>query len=113
MRIVNKSNVEPTTWQSVCTAWPLVECEDMSVKHEHMPSGTAEARHVHTSSRQFFFVLSGELTLEVDGNDYVLSVHDGLEVAPQIAHQAKNTSDLDVTFLVISTPSTIHDRHPS
>ena len=32
-----------------------------------MPPGTAETRHKHSRVRQFFYVLSGELTLEVKG----------------------------------------------
>jgi mannose-6-phosphate isomerase-like protein (cupin superfamily) len=75
-----------------------------------MPGKTAEVRHYHERSRQFFFVLSGEAMLEVDGVRLVLRQHEGAEVAPGVPHQMKNERLDDVEFLVISQPTTRGDR---
>ncbi|WP_017150237.1 cupin domain-containing protein [Bacillus bingmayongensis] len=50
-----------------CDGWRLVNQNDLSVIHERMPPNTSEVRHYHTKSRQFFFVLIGTATLEIDG----------------------------------------------
>jgi mannose-6-phosphate isomerase-like protein (cupin superfamily) len=48
--------------------------------------------------------------MEVDGAVTVLGAGVGLEIPPQIPHQARNESELDVEFLVISQPTTRGDR---
>lgn len=75
-----------------------------------MPPGTAEVRHVHRKSRQFFFVLSGEAVIEAGGARVVLRAHDGLEVEPGVAHQMRNDSAGDCEFLVVSLPPSHDDR---
>ncbi|WP_139806663.1 cupin domain-containing protein [Deinococcus hopiensis] len=75
-----------------------------------MPPDRQEVRHYHQQSRQFFFVLQGSLTLEVEGATHELRRHEGYEVAPLQAHQALNRSDAFVEFLVISQPRTQGDR---
>jgi len=110
MRILNTTTVTPYTWQGTCTAWPLVDTAHTSIKHEHMPAGSAEVPHIHEKTHQVFFVLSGQLVLDIDGQDITLSHHDAVEIPPRTPHQAKTTHDADATFLVISTPSDPTDR---
>ena len=79
-----------------------------------MPPGTSEERHKHSRVRQFFFVLSGTLTLELEDElkdiQYVLGVHQGLQVPPGQMHQARNEHQKDAEFLVISDGITREDR---
>ncbi len=78
--------------------------------YERMPPGTAEVRHYHEQARQFFFILSGTGTLEVDGRRERLQPFEGVEVPPGIPHQMVNESDQAVEFLVISQPTSKGDR---
>jgi quercetin dioxygenase-like cupin family protein len=80
------------------------------VIEERMPPGTREARHRHIAARQFFYVLSGELTMEVDGAAHRLAARSGIEIAPGVAHQAINDGDTDAEFIVVSTPPSHGDR---
>jgi hypothetical protein len=48
-----------------CEGWHLVKTPELSIIEELMPPGTNKARHSHNRARQFFFVLEGELTMEV------------------------------------------------
>jgi mannose-6-phosphate isomerase-like protein (cupin superfamily) len=80
------------------------------VIEERMPAGTSERRHVHSIARQFFYVLAGELTMELEGIDHVITSGSGIEIPPRAAHQARNGSGADVRFLVVSSPSTRGDR---
>lgn len=110
MGIINTSRAARYTWQGVCDGWPLVARPRLSVKQERMPPGTCEERHFHVEATQFFYVLSGELNIERDGETFCLGPQDGLEVSARIPHQACNRGAQDVAFLVISTPSTEGDR---
>lgn len=98
------------TWASVCDGWKLVDSPTLSVIQERMPSGTQETRHKHSRVRQFFYVLRGELTLEVDGSAQVIPAESGLEIPLGQVHQARNESDADVEFLVISDGISREDR---
>lgn len=64
---ISKSNAEHYIWGDNCDGWYLVNNNDLSIIHERMPQNTLEVRHYHNHSQQFFFVLSGTATLEVDG----------------------------------------------
>lgn len=108
--IASKSTSVHYTWASVCDGWKLVDTPNLSVIQERMPSSTQETRHKHLRVRQFFYVLRGELTLEVDGDINKLGPQQGLEISPGQAHQARNESASDVEFLVISDGISREDR---
>jgi mannose-6-phosphate isomerase-like protein (cupin superfamily) len=75
-----------------------------------MPPGAAEVRHYHQRARQFFFVLEGELTVEIAGEEFALRREEGIEVVPTAPHQVFNRSSREVRFLVISQPPSHGDR---
>lgn len=108
--MISKDNAEHYNWGDHCDGWHLVKRQDMSVIHEKMPPDTQEKRHYHATSRQFFFVLTGTLTMELNGEIQTLLPHNGLEIPPGAKHQARNDSDTDVEFMVISHPTTRGDR---
>ena len=97
-------------WGTGCDGWHLVKEDGMSIIHEKMPPGGSEKRHYHAASRQFFFVLNGQLTMELDDRRESLHPHQGIEIAPSVPHQAVNDSPHDVEFLVISVPPGGEDR---
>jgi mannose-6-phosphate isomerase-like protein (cupin superfamily) len=82
----------------------------LGVIHERMPPGAAEPRHHHERARQFFFVLAGILTIEMDGVVHTMAAGQGLEVPPGARHQSINRSPGPVEFLVVSAPTTRGDR---
>jgi mannose-6-phosphate isomerase-like protein (cupin superfamily) len=110
LKKISKGSAEHYVWGERCDGWHLVKGSDLSVIHERMPAGTAEVRHYHERSRQFFFVLSGTAVLEVDGVSWELHPHEGMEVPPGVPHQMKNESGAETEFLVISQPTSRGDR---
>ncbi len=108
--MISKNNAEHYIWGNNCDGWRLINDEDRSIIHERMPAGTSEIRHFHHKSKQFFFVLSGTMTIEVNGSEYRLGKHEGIEVLPSVPHQVLNKSGKDIEFLVISQPNTRNDR---
>ena len=83
--MVSIENAEHYMWGNVCDGWHLLRGENLSVIEERMPPGAEEQRHFHTTTRQFFYVLAGELTMEVDGRFHTLQPRQGLEIAPRAA----------------------------
>lgn len=107
---VSTENAEHYKWGEVCDGWHLLRDASLSVIEERMPPGAKEQRHFHVWSRQFFYVIAGELTMELAGRAHSLTAGYGLEIAPGEPHQALNHSAQDVRFLVISQPPSHGDR---
>ncbi|MGC2160676.1 MAG: cupin domain-containing protein [Silvibacterium sp.] len=110
---INRDNAEHYVWGGVCDGWHLLRSEGLSVIEERMPPGAQEQRHFHVRARQFFYVLEGELTMELAGQHHLLAAGNGLEIAPGEPHQAMNQADHDVRFMVISQPPSHGDRQPA
>ena len=107
---VSIGNAEHYRWGEGCDGWHLVRTEALSVIEERMPPLTSEQRHTHERAHQFFYVLQGELTLEIEGEGHLLTMGDGVEVVPGQTHQALNRSKVDVRFIVTSQPASHGDR---
>ena len=107
---ISTTSAEHYTWGAGCDGWHLVRTENLSVIQERMPPGTSEVRHRHLRARQFFYVLSGQLEVEVEGTTHRLEDGMGLEIAPGAMHQVRNHGTGDVMFLVISQPPSHGDR---
>ena len=117
MKPISITNAEHYTWPSAispdpCDGWHLHRSESLSVIEERMPPGTAEQRHMHQRTTQFFYVLTGELTIELDGKEHHLTPGTGLTVPAQTPHQVLNRGREDACFLVISQPPSHGDRVP-
>jgi mannose-6-phosphate isomerase-like protein (cupin superfamily) len=108
--MIDKTLAEHYHWGQNCDGWHLVRSDTVSVIQERMPPHTSEVRHLHSRSRQFFFVLSGQATIEIDGRRQVLEMQQGAEVAPGVLHQMLNEFDEDLNFLVVSCPPSHGDR---
>ena len=104
------SSAQEYAWGDGCQGWHLVKAAALSVIQERMPPGTSETRHWHARAMQFFYVLAGTLTLEVEGERHQLAAGTGIELPQGTAHQALNESDSAVDFLVISMPPAQGDR---
>ncbi|MEF2967247.1 cupin domain-containing protein [Paenibacillus sp. M1] len=110
---ISKKNAGHYIWGGSCDGWRLVDEAERSIIHERMPAGMQESRHVHRRSRQFFFVLSGTMNIEIDGTEHILREQEGIDVPADIPHQVFNKSANDLEFLVISQPNTKGDRFPA
>ncbi|MEC3911067.1 cupin domain-containing protein [Sphingobium sp. CR2-8] len=107
---VEKAGAEHYVWGGVNDGWHLVKRDDLSVIEERILPGSSEVRHYHARARQFFYVLSGELTMEAAGQTHKLMAGQGIEIAPGVPHQAQNRSDKPVEILVTSSPKSHGDR---
>lgn len=107
---VSIENTEHYQWGENCDGWHLAKSDNLSVIQERVPSGSSEVRHYHRKAEQFFYVLSGVATLEVEGAIYQLNPLQGCHVPADNSHQFRNDNQDDLNFLVISTPPSHGDR---
>lgn len=104
------ATAEHYVWGQGCDGWHLLKNPTLSVIQERVSSGAGEVRHYHPTARQFFYVLAGQACLEFDDVVTELGPGQGLEVPPGVPHRFFNKSDSEVSFLVISSPTTSGDR---
>jgi quercetin dioxygenase-like cupin family protein len=107
---VDTTNAEHYRWGDVCDGWHLLKTANLSVIQEFVPPGASEVKHVHALAHQFFYVLSGTATLEFDAQFHEVRAGQGIHIAAGLAHRFANKGDVGVSFLVISSPTTVGDR---
>lgn len=110
MAVVSIKNAEQYFWGEKCDGWHLAKSSGLSVIQERVPYGCSEVRHYHERSEQFFYVLSGIATIEVDGDTFQLAVGTGIHVPAGTPHQLSNQHADNLMFLVTSTPPSHGDR---
>ena len=110
MGLVDKQSAEHYSWGDGCDGWHLVKTLALSVIEERMPPGTTEVRHYHQKADQFFYILSGTLSIEVDSEIFELNAKQSLPIVAGKSHQVQNLSAENVEFLVISHPPSHGDR---
>lgn len=108
--VVSVANSDRYSWGDGCLGWKLLQGQDLSVIQEEVPPGKAERRHYHTVGRQFFYILDGTATMEVNGHAEQLSSGQGIEIEPGAPHKFMNNSQEPVRFLVITAPKPDGDR---
>lgn len=104
------ATAEHYRWGAASEGWHLLRRADLSVIQERVPPGDRERRHFHHRARQFFYILRGEATLEIDGVRHPLREGQGIEVPPGVPHCFANASAAEVIFLVVSAPPSHGDR---
>ena len=107
---ISKRNAPSFAWRESCEGWTLTSTPTLHIIQERMPPGTFELRHVHEVTQQFYYVLEGEATVQLDGSEITVSAGEGVSVAPTVAHQMRNDSSQPLEFLVISSQPPREDR---
>lgn len=110
MSVINSELAEHYNWGESCDGWHLVKTSKLSVIQERVPPNCAENRHYHRNAEQFFFILSGVATMEMDGEFFTLTANDGIHVSAGVKHQISNQHHSDLLFTVTSTPPSHGDR---
>ncbi len=80
MPVVRLDNAEHYRWGDGCDGWHLLKSPGLSVIQESVPPGKSEVRHYHERAAQFFFVLEGQATIELEDRRHTLSPREGIAV---------------------------------
>jgi mannose-6-phosphate isomerase-like protein (cupin superfamily) len=111
MRAVSKYGpLKHSQWGSDCDGWSLVDEDGLSVKQELMPGGTKEVKHYHQTAQQFFYILKGTATFEIEDSILEINEGEGLYIEAGKKHRISNASSEDLEFILCSQPSTKKDR---
>ena len=105
-----RENSEEYDWGTDCLGWHLVNNPELSIIQELMPANTTEVKHKHLNAQQFFFVLKGVATFDLEGKITLVKENEGIHVQQNQEHQIKNNTESDLEFLVISQPHSHNDR---
>ena len=107
---VSRDNAQHYRWGNDCDGWHLVKDKQLTVIEEFMPPGAAEIRHYHERAQQFFYILTGEVLMEINGENMLIPAGSGVRILPGTRHQVRNPSSSPVRFLVVSQPPSHGDR---
>jgi len=107
---IYKEISEHYIWGQVCDGWHLLKTDSLNIIQERMPPGTEELEHFHQKAQQFFFILKGTATFEIDGESIKINEQEGIHIKPYQKHRIRNLQADDLEFLVISEPRAQNDR---
>lgn len=97
-------------WGDACDSWELLDDVSLSVKQESMPPGTSEQLHYHKHSQQFFFILAGTATFEIEGKQIEVPAQAGLQIQAGEKHRIINNGSINLEFILCSQPAVLNDR---
>lgn len=109
-KVVFRDKANHRSWGDDCDAWDLLSESELAVTAESMPPSTQESPHRHEHANQFFYVLRGELTMEIETETLTMTSRQGILVSAGLVHQARNDGTEPVDFLVIAGPAAVQDR---
>ena len=69
-------------------------------------SSTGDEPYVHGDAQEILYVVSGEIVVELDGEQYALKQGDSIDYMTSLPHRLKNTSQLPAEVLWIVSPPT-------
>lgn len=110
MSIISTENAEHYLWGDNCDGWHLVKSANLSVIQESVPPNCSEKRHYHEKAEQFFFILKGKATMELNGKEYIIDANQGIHIPAGAVHKLSNKQQSDLIFTVTSTPPSHGDR---
>jgi quercetin dioxygenase-like cupin family protein len=73
-----------------------------------MPPLTGPPLHRHSREDEWFYILDGEITLEIDGKRTTLRTGDSAFAPRGTAHTVQNFDDVAAEILVLITPGGLH-----
>ena len=106
-----KQNSEHYNWGDNCSGWHLVKSKNLSIIEELMPPNTKETKHYHNYSEQFFQILKGKATFEIENEIFEVNAGEGMHILPKTIHNIRNDQSTDLEFIVVSQPTTRGDRY--
>jgi len=80
---------------------------NQSLAEATVPEGSSTERHYHKKSEEFYFILEGSGTMEIDDKSNSVSVGDAILIPPCAWHQI--TADTTLKFLCCCAPPYSHE----
>ena len=109
-QIADITTAENYIWGETCSGWHFVKNNELSVIRESMPPRTKEKIHLHKYAQQFFYILNGTATFEIEGEVVSIRQGQGIHINKGKRHRILNKGHDSLKFLVISQPKSHGDR---
>ncbi|MCH7225519.1 cupin domain-containing protein [Haloferula sp. A504] len=112
MEVRALSEQQPFTTKDGSTIRSLLDLSNAPVEKQSLaeatiPAGGETERHWHRDSEEFYFILSGTGTMEIDGEEREVGEGDAILIPAGAWHQIRATHDL--RFLCCCAPPYRHD----
>ena len=112
MIVLNVSSQKPFTTKDGSQIRSILDCANAPVRNQSLaeasiPAGRSTDRHYHKKSEEFYFLLEGEGTMEIDGEKRSVAPGDAILIPPGAWHQI--TASTALRFLCCCAPPYSHD----
>ena len=112
MIVLNVSSQKPFTTKDGSQIRSILDCANAPVRNQSLaeasiPAGRSTDRHYHKKSEEFYFLLEGEGTIEIDGEKRSVAPGDAILIPPGAWHQI--TASTALRFLCCCAPPYSHD----
>jgi mannose-6-phosphate isomerase-like protein (cupin superfamily) len=82
---------------------------NQSLAEATVPEGTATERHYHKKSEEFYFILEGTGTMEIDNESSDVKTGDAILIPTGAWHQITADADSTLKFLCCCAPPYSHE----
>lgn len=112
MTIQNLSSQKPFTTRDGSTIRSLLDrtnapVQNQSLAEARVPAGGRTERHYHRLAEEFYYVLAGAGTMEIDGETREVGPGDAILIPPGAWHQI--SAQVDLVFLCCCAPPYAHE----
>jgi mannose-6-phosphate isomerase-like protein (cupin superfamily) len=112
MTILNIATQPPFTTKDGSTIRSILDRANAPVKNQSLaeatvPAGTATQKHYHRLSEEFYFILEGSGSMEIDGEQLDVGPGDAILIPPGAWHTI--TARENLRFLCCCAPPYSHD----
>jgi mannose-6-phosphate isomerase-like protein (cupin superfamily) len=112
MILQNRSSQKPFTTADGSQIRSILDSTNAPVKNQSLaeasvPAGSATERHYHRDSEEFYFLLEGSGTMEIDGEKAEVGPGDAILIPPGAWHQI--TAKEPLRFLCCCAPPYRHE----
>jgi mannose-6-phosphate isomerase-like protein (cupin superfamily) len=110
--VQNLASQRPFTTKDGSTIRSILDATNAPVRNQSLaearvPAGGATQRHFHKLSEEFYFILEGSGTLEIDGETRAVGPGDAILISPGARHTIRAATDL--RFLCCCAPAYSHE----
>ena len=112
MTVQNLATQPPFTTKDGSTIRSILDrtnapVQNQSLAEARVPAGGATQRHYHKAAEEFYFILEGRGTVEIDGTSRAVGPGDAILIPPRAWHTI--VADEALRFLVCCAPPYSHD----
>ncbi len=112
MIVLSLSRQKPFTTKDGSQIRSILDCTNAPVKNQslaeaRLPAGVSTQRHYHKKTEEFYFLLEGEGTMEIEGEERLVEPGDAILIPAGTWHQITATHAL--RFLCCCAPPYSHN----